>query len=109
MKRDALRDEDEEEEVTISSLDPLQFTDMLVMSHNPAHTATELCRDPMSHGPSLVSFEEGVYCDMETKTTWPLCTGAKDEVGCYDWKAHTLVKSKVRKRDMRYSNIMEWS
>ena len=102
-------DEEAEEDAMVSPVDTSQFSDMLVMSHNPLHTATELCRDPLSHGPSLVSFEEGVYCDMETKTTWPLCTGSKNEAGCYDWKTHALVESKERKRDMRYSNIMEWS
>ena len=81
---------------------------MLVMSHNPAHTGSKLCKDPMSYDPSIVSFKESLFRDMDTKTTWPLCTGVTEEIGCYDWETHALVESKARKRDMG-SYIVEWS
>ena len=84
-----------------------RFNETLVMSYNPKHTATALCSDPMSRGPSFVSFDEGLYCDMTEKVIWPLCT-TEGEVGCYDWKTHSLVEVGLRKREMDYANIIEW-
>ena len=87
---------------------PSRFAEMVVMSHNPTHNATELCKDTWAHGPSFVSFEEGVFCDMEEKIAWPLCTGVDGEKGCYDWKSHSMVESRVKRRVMGYTNVVEW-
>ncbi|KAF9984541.1 hypothetical protein BGZ75_003894 [Mortierella antarctica] len=35
--------------------------------------AIEICDSPTSWGPSMLSLEEGVFCDMVTKTKLPIC------------------------------------
>nr|XP_036575951.1 uncharacterized protein CTRU02_14088 [Colletotrichum truncatum]KAF6782607.1 hypothetical protein CTRU02_14088 [Colletotrichum truncatum] len=55
----------------------------LIISSIPSHNATELCLSETSRGPDLVSLEEGVYCNMETRELLPLC-GGDIITDCYD-------------------------
>jgi hypothetical protein len=43
----------------------------------------------------FVSVDEGLFCDMETKTLYPLC-GADVKVSCFDLEAE---KMQLRRRD----------
>ncbi|PVH86192.1 hypothetical protein DL98DRAFT_601703 [Cadophora sp. DSE1049] len=62
----------------------------LVVSNYEGHSAKELCENDRSLGPDFVSRKEELFCDMCTRTVWPLCsTGAS--VNCFD-----LTKSKLR-------------
>ena len=99
------------------------FTHLIASTHE-THSARELCESGASHGPDFVSFSEGFFCDMDTKTHWPLCTGAMNGttetetetaqgqvlVDCYHWDTHTLVLG-VGAEDQiarNYSHVMEW-
>ena len=66
----------------------------LVVSDISAHSATTLCNHDMSRGPDFVSTIENLFCDMETKTLYPLCTGSQSS-NCF-----TIDKDqkKIRKR-----------
>ncbi|KAI9159105.1 hypothetical protein HJFPF1_07113 [Paramyrothecium foliicola] len=58
--------------------------DGLVVSSRGGHNATDLCHDTNSYGPDFVSLVEGVYCNMETRETLPLCTGDPTTGECFD-------------------------
>ncbi|KAF9431771.1 hypothetical protein BGZ76_011724 [Entomortierella beljakovae] len=45
-------------------------------------SAVELCDSPTSWGSSFFSVEEGVFCDMSTKTKVPLCKAGQTK-GCF--------------------------
>ncbi|KAF9383810.1 hypothetical protein BGX21_001498 [Mortierella sp. AD011] len=45
-------------------------------------SAIELCDSPTSWGSSFFSIEEGVFCDMSTKTKVPVCKAGETE-GCF--------------------------
>jgi hypothetical protein len=83
------------------------FQGRIIGSHIIRHNSTALCNDPLSYGPDFVSFHEGVYCDMTTRKTWPLCRTAT-EYGCYDWKTHTLKYRKLKKRSLGYTDVTIW-
>ena len=55
----------------------------LVVSHNPRHSAKEVCEHPNSLGPDFVSTVEGVYCDMSMGEWWSLCSATVTD-GCFD-------------------------
>ena len=80
----------------------------VVGSYDEAHSAIKLCQPETSHGADFVSFAEGVFCDMETKTAWPLCEkkGVKD--GCYDWATHALVETGGKRTGRGYSDVQRW-
>lgn len=87
----------------------------LLRSSRVSHSATVLCESQSSRGPDLVSFTEGKFCDMGTKTLWPLCVSEQD-ADCFNTEASvmrlavpdggsdvsvlTLVKS--------YSKVTDW-
>ncbi|OAL53860.1 hypothetical protein IQ07DRAFT_640884 [Pyrenochaeta sp. DS3sAY3a] len=90
----------------------------LIASHDPQHSSTALCSDPMSYGPDFVSFDEGVYCDMQRKKTWPLCSEEKGVVtGCFEWEGRRVVEGWAgglglglgrRKRGVEYAEVEVW-
>lgn len=61
----------------------------LVVSHMEQHSAKELCEHPASLGPDFVSVVEGLYCDMEAATWWPLCTDQQTQ-GCFDLNGNVV-------------------
>lgn len=80
----------------------------LIISSDPSHNATELCASFTSRGPDLVNLAEGVYCDMETSDTLPICSDSitKD---CFDH----INKAKVGGEGARivgkvFSEVIEW-
>jgi hypothetical protein len=79
----------------------------LIGSNHTTHSAKTLCDDSNSWGPDFVSFEEGVFCDMTTKKTWPLCDDATAR-HCYDWSSHSLVGGGLFKREMKYAKVEVW-
>jgi hypothetical protein len=58
----------------------------LVVSSVDTHSADELCRDPMSLGPDLVSMAERTHCNMRTREVLPLCAEGVN-TGCFDLEA----------------------
>lgn len=92
-------DWDEKEQVS--------FRASIVGSHDVQHSATSLCASPNSWGPDFVSFKEGVFCDMKTKETWPLCDRNRVR-NCYDWNVHAVLDWRLKKRAMVYRKVDEW-
>ena len=71
----------------------------LVKSNLTTHTASSLCDSKSSRGPDFLSHAEGQFCDMETKTLWPICASAQDK-DCFDNDAHDVrLAGSVGKRD----------
>lgn len=64
----------------------------LVQSHNPGQTASKLCQDPLSAGPSFVSVVERKFCDMQSKTVYPFCADI-EEGACWN-EEENAVKAK---------------
>ncbi|KAI0479427.1 hypothetical protein GGR56DRAFT_634961 [Xylariaceae sp. FL0804] len=91
---------------------PARADSRLVVSNAAAHlhNATALCESPSSRGPDFVSRAEGVYCNMETRETLPLC--AADGVTtteCFDVDAKHNVKRDGSTTRKSFSDVMEWS
>ncbi|KAF2110306.1 hypothetical protein BDV96DRAFT_603901 [Lophiotrema nucula] len=80
----------------------------LIASSHSEHGARELCESPSSYGPDFVSFTDKAFCDMETKTAWPLCDDERAR-GCFDWDTRSLVTNWYRKRELKYRNVVEWT
>jgi hypothetical protein len=72
-----------------------QMSRTLVHSSSAAHSAEELCNHPASISPSFVSYQEGKFCDMVTRTLWPLCSQTAKS-GCYDARLNRLVINSKR-------------
>ncbi|KAH9885030.1 hypothetical protein F4778DRAFT_519527 [Xylariomycetidae sp. FL2044] len=91
----------------------------LVKSRSPDHSADELCGSRISAGPSFVSYAEGKFCHMETKTVYDLCggdPGVEEEEGlpCFDDEEHQLknVGGNGKKRAPLlpdYENVISWT
>ncbi|KAF2763222.1 hypothetical protein EJ05DRAFT_491242 [Pseudovirgaria hyperparasitica] len=63
--------------------------DHLVVSDQVTSSARELCTHPNSYGWDIVSTKENLFCDMEHKKLYPLCSNAVTD-GCFDLDAKTL-------------------
>lgn len=46
----------------------------LTKSNRTSHSAYEICGSDTSVGPDFLHIDEGQFCDMKTKTLWPVCT-----------------------------------
>lgn len=80
----------------------------LISSPRDDHVASALCESDTSHGPDFVSHSEGVFCDMDTKTQWPLCDEDGSEMkDCYRWKTHSLVTGGEHV-PRNYASVQEW-
>jgi hypothetical protein len=82
----------------------------LVITSHPSHNATELCESTTSRGPDMVNVSENVYCDMESRTTLPLCAGSSD-VDCFnvDTKQKQGIGSKVRRSAKVFTDVLDWT
>ncbi|KAF3940260.1 hypothetical protein ABW19_dt0208398 [Dactylella cylindrospora] len=88
----------------------------LVKSHNKRHSAKEVCESSTSRGPDFISLHEELYCDMETKHLWELCSKTITE-DCFDLKTHKVRFRGNQKRDLggrtssekNYKNVEEWN
>ncbi|KAF6841087.1 hypothetical protein CPLU01_00648 [Colletotrichum plurivorum] len=58
----------------------------VIVSSRRSRNATAVCQEQSSYGPDFVSLAEGVYCNMETRETLPLCENgpSTDAVDCFD-------------------------
>jgi hypothetical protein len=85
------------------------FGGALISSQHAQHGGRNLCTDPFSMGPDFVSFIDNTFCDMETKTLWPLCDGENGlRRGCFDWDTKSLMTGWFRKRELKYREVIEW-
>jgi hypothetical protein len=65
--------------------------DQVIISSDPQHSAAELCQSPMSAGPDFVSLSEGLFCDMDEKQLWPLCSSSNATSSCFDTTSNALL------------------
>jgi hypothetical protein len=79
----------------------------LVISSDPSHNATILCESEISRGPDLVSLVEGVYCNMETSETLPLCTG-RTTTNCFHLDGNANVKRDGSVTKKPYTDTLKW-
>ncbi|EUC37755.1 hypothetical protein COCVIDRAFT_92992 [Bipolaris victoriae FI3] len=80
----------------------------LVISSEPGHNATELCASNTSRGPDFVSLFEGIYCNMETRETVPVCdTGATGL--CFNAEAKQLQKPDGRVEQKNFTEVIAWN
>lgn len=78
----------------------------IIGSQDTSHSALKLCQSDTSHSPDFVSFSEGIFCDMATKTPWSLCSDTvKDD--CYHWETHSLTTGGAPKAK-NYTNVHNW-
>jgi len=79
----------------------------LVITESAAHSAKEVCESETSWGPDMAAVQEGMYCDMCSRTVYSICgsaksatPGAKNTGTCFDLKTKQLrVQGKVSRRE----------
>ncbi|KAH6663764.1 hypothetical protein B0J14DRAFT_494504 [Halenospora varia] len=86
------------------------FLESIIYSSHDNHSAKELCDAPNSHGPDVVSWKEGLYCDMGEKKLYPLCT--KDVFkNCFDTEVHDIrlgLSKRGQNSGKGYTKIQNW-
>ena len=80
----------------------------LVVNSRPDQSAIELCNSPTSRGSDFASVDEGLFCDMETKALYPLCS-SEVKSQCFDLEHQRLQmikreKSGVQARDAPFKS-----
>lgn len=83
----------------------------LVVSALAHQNATELCAAPNSFGPDFVSVEEGVYCNMETHETAPLCERDGKAPECFDYthpEGPALVRRNGKRSLRNPTQVITW-
>lgn len=80
----------------------------VVISEHKAHSAVELCDSSTSRGPSFAAIHENRYCDMSTKTHYPLCS-QDVSTGCFDADNKRLLSQPRRRhaRDLETRDIQK--
>ena len=83
------------DDVAESAIEPTRDSNIfrrghVIISRHAAHGAVDLCQSASSRGPSFVSIDEKTYCDMSTKTHYPLCSSTLTG-GCFDVDTMELI------------------
>lgn len=86
--------------------------EQLVVSDTKAHSAKKLCESETSMGPDFAHEEEGLFCDMGTKTLYEFCK-EDTEGSCYDAENQTLATkgpggAKLKAVGTAYKNVRDW-
>ena len=84
--------------------------DRLVVNSRPDQPASALCNSPTSRGSDFVSTLEGLFCDMETKTLYPLC-GRNMTGDCFDLDLELLKHRSIGPRTPavgKYRTVSHW-
>ena len=79
----------------------------LVVSDSKSHSAQRLCESESSMGPDFVHEDEGLFCEMGTKTLYKFCT-EDNKTSCFDTDSHTLVGTNQRAASKPYSRVRDW-
>ncbi|PVH75622.1 hypothetical protein DL98DRAFT_536434 [Cadophora sp. DSE1049] len=86
----------------------------LVISEDTGHSAVEVCESLSSWGPDFVSVQEGIFCDMCLRKTYPLCGGGGGATRtCFDLEKKQLIAlARVRRSEgvpvKRYVSVRHW-
>ncbi|KAK3897163.1 hypothetical protein C8A05DRAFT_48112 [Staphylotrichum tortipilum] len=85
-----------------------RFDNLLVLSAEASHSASQLCGSASSAGPDFAHAGEKLFCRMSDKSLWPFCdvaSGVVDE--CFNVDAQELVVGgKVRRGG--YGRVVNW-
>lgn len=89
--------------------------DRLIVNSRKQQSAVTLCNSPTSRGSDFASTNEGLFCDMSTKTLYPLCSNTTVS-DCFDLQTEEM---QLRKRELvngslavshskQYKKISHW-
>ncbi len=83
----------------------------LVVSSDPSHTATDLCRSETSRGPDFISTAEGLFCNMETRQVLRLCAGGvnTDCVHMPNNSTVAMMKRDGSTTERGYTAVVNWN
>lgn len=82
----------------------------LVISGNTSQSASDLCAHDSSLGPDFFNVAEGQFCQMSTKTLYPVCNGdAGVTDNCFNDQTQKLVTGGVSARDEEYTKVIDWT
>ncbi|WPH01777.1 Hypothetical protein R9X50_00463000 [Acrodontium crateriforme] len=87
----------------------------LIVNSRVQQSAVDLCHSPTSRGQDFASTNEGLFCDMETKTLHQLCSDSV-KVDCYDLDTEQMALTRVsdpkrgiQSRDVKnYNRLSHW-
>jgi hypothetical protein len=82
----------------------------LISSAYEGHSARMLCESSQSFGPDVISESEGLFCDMDDKKLWPLCS---EDVrrACFDITTNQIRGDSVRRAPVpkkSYRTVHKW-
>lgn len=80
----------------------------LIISDRPGHSAVALCESETSHGPSLVSLSEGMFCDMKTRMVQPVCA-EKLTKDCFKVPKEEDGQRVASTQGTEYSSVIDWT
>lgn len=69
-----------------------KYGNMLVIDDLDSHKAHTLCESSSSAGPNFLNPKDGFFCDMETKTVYPVCEPQNNGTVCFDVEQNELGK-----------------
>jgi hypothetical protein len=75
----------------------------LIITDRPDAGAREVCEHPNSYGWDIANTHEGLFCDMQHKILYPICTETTTQ-NCFDLTAKTL-KPGMQPRDEHLVNL----
>jgi hypothetical protein len=75
----------------------------LVISAYAQHSAREVCESDTSHGPDFASVNEGLYCDMDQKKLWNICSQNVTQM-CFDTEQFQMRGSNFRVQGVSWNN-----
>lgn len=80
----------------------------LVLNDSPLHSTYELCNSKTSVGPDFVNVQEGFFCCMTSRVTYPIC---KDGVtdNCFDMNSKTKITGGKVSRTTPYTSVIDWT
>ena len=92
----------------------------LTVSHNPQHSAKDVCEHPNSLGSDMVTTVDGTYCDLKHRHWYNLCS-PDITTHCFDLEKHELrdnitSQGYIRRRDevggsdafKKYGSVDTW-
>ncbi|KAK0649828.1 hypothetical protein B0T16DRAFT_457202 [Cercophora newfieldiana] len=72
-----------------------KFKDLIILDHNPNHSARELCESLTSRGPDFASYVESLFCRMSDKTLWPFCDN-NTRTQCFSIESKQIITGQVK-------------
>ena len=78
----------------------------LVITSDVNQRAADICADAASLGPDLFNVVEGQFCQMSSKTLYPVCDAAVTD-NCFNGDTQKLVIGGISTRDEQYSRVID--